>query len=56
MVQNPDNKWVHFGQIPFNDYTKHGDDDRRKRFRVRNSKWANAKKYSPAWLSYHLLW
>jgi hypothetical protein len=56
MVQNPDNKWIHFGQIPFDDYTKHGDDDRRKRFRDRNSKWANAKKYSPAWLSYHLLW
>jgi hypothetical protein len=49
-------KMVHFGQIPYEDYTKHGDKARRDRFRKRNHRWANAPKYSPAFLSYTLLW
>ena len=38
------------------DYTKHGDEKRRDNFRKRNMKWAYARKYSPAWLSFYLLW
>ena len=57
MVLNPNtNKWVHFGQLPYYDYTKHRDEERRERFLKRNSHWASADKYSPAYLSYILLW
>ena len=51
-------KMVHFGQMnpPYEDYTKHGDEKRRENFRNRNHRWANARRYSPAWLSYWLLW
>ena len=49
-------KMIHFGQIPYEDYTKHGDKARRDRFRKRNHRWANAPRYSPAFLSYILLW
>jgi hypothetical protein len=51
-------KMVHFGQFkpPYEDYTKHGDEKRRDNFRKRNMRWAYARKYSPAWLSFHLLW
>jgi len=56
MIMNDDHKLVHFGDLRFSDYTKHLDEDRRKKFRKRNRKWANADKYSPAYLSYHLLW
>ena len=57
MVLNPKtNKMVHFGQMGYEDYTKHHDEKRRELFRKRNHKWATAEKYSPAWLSYYLLW
>ena len=57
MVINPKtSKPVHFGQMSYEDYTKHKDDTRRKKFRDRNHKWANAEKYTPAFLSYYLLW
>ena len=57
MVLNPKtNKIVHFGQMGYEDYTKHQDENRRELFRKRNHKWATAEKYSPAWLSYYLLW
>lgn len=57
MLINPEtNKVVHFGQMGYEDFTKHNDDKRRMLFRKRNAKWANSKKYSPAWLSYYLLW
>lgn len=49
-------KKIHFGQMGFEDYTKHRDMNRRDLFRKRNHKWANAEKYSPSWLSYYLLW
>jgi len=48
-------KMIHFGQFGYEDYTKHGDEKRRDNFRKRNMKWAHARKYSPAWLSYWLL-
>ena len=50
------NKWVHFGQMNFEDFTKHNDEDRRKKFRSRNNKWIYRPIYSPAFLSYILLW
>ena len=57
MVLNPNtNKMVHFGQMGYEDYTKHHDEKRRELFRKRNHKWKDAEKYSPAWLSYYLLW
>ena len=57
MVLNPKtNKMVHFGQMSYEDYTKHHDENRRQLFRKRNHKWKDAEKYSPAWLSYNLTW
>lgn len=57
MILNPDNcKWVHFGQMGFEDYTEHNDKERRKDFLNRNYKWANADKYTPAFMAYHILW
>ena len=59
MVQNPDGKWIHFGQLGFQDYTKHQDEERRKRYLARATKikgnWKNDK-YSPNSLSISLLW
>jgi hypothetical protein len=53
-----ENKMVHFESISpkYEGYTKHGDKKRRDNFRKRNYQWANAPKYSPAWLLYYLLW
>ena len=47
---------VHFGQMGYEDATKHNDSNRINRFRKRNWKWQNSPKYSPAWLSWFLLW
>jgi hypothetical protein len=49
-------RWIHFGASGYQDFTKHHDEKRRANFRRRNTKWANAKPLSPAWLSYFLLW
>jgi len=57
MVLDPKtNKFVHFGSLPFEDYTKHNDLHRLQKFLSRNWKWALYPEYSPAWLSYYLLW
>ena len=57
MILNPENnKWVHFGLMGYEDYTKHKDLQRRNRFRNRNKKWAYAPKYSPAYMAYYILW
>lgn len=57
MVLNPNiNKWIHFGQIGYQDYTKHQDNKRRQLFRLRNQKWAEQDLYTPGYLSYYLLW
>lgn len=55
-VLRPDGKWTHFGLIPYEDYTLHHDEQRRNSFRNRNHRWADADPFSPAFLSYHLLW
>jgi len=57
MIFDPDNnKWVHFGQMGYEDYTKHNDNVRRDNFLKRNKKWNNNDIYSPSFLSYNLLW
>ena len=47
---------IHFGQMGYEDATKHNDTDRINRFKKRNWKWQNSPKYSAAWLSWFLLW
>ena len=47
---------VHFGQMGYEDASKHHDLERVNRFRKRNWKWQFEPKYSPAWLSWFLLW
>lgn len=56
MIKTPEDKWIHFGQIPYEDYTKHQDEERRRLFRNRNKKWKTSPIWSAGWLSYHLLW
>lgn len=56
-ILNPEtNKYVDFGQMGFQDFSLTGSENKRRLFRARNHKWKNAPKYSPAWLSYYLLW
>ena len=50
------NKWVHFGSIDYQDFTKHNDLNRKNLFLKRNYKWKDKPKDSPAYLSYYLLW
>lgn len=50
------NKYQYFGQMLFEDFTKHLDEDRRNRFLNRNKKWANADPYSPAFMAYYIIW
>jgi len=50
------NKFIHFGHIDYEDYTKHKDETRRNAFLTRNSKWLNELPNTPAFLSYILLW
>lgn len=57
MVRNPETgKLVHFGDLFMEDYTKHLDKERRERFRTRNARFKGRDRYSPAYLSYWLLW
>jgi len=56
MVYNEDGKKIHFGSIIHEDFTKHKDTKRRESFRIINKKWKDADKYTPAHLSYYLLW
>lgn len=60
MVFNPESeKWVHFGQMNYYDFTRHNNLDRRNRYLNRamniKGKWKEDK-YSPNNLSIHLLW
>ena len=56
MVQIPDGKIVHFGQMGYEDYTKHKDKIRRKNFQSRNFKWQFEPPYTPSHLSWYILW
>lgn len=56
MIHDDEGHVKHFGLMGYQDYTRHLSKTRRDAFRRRNKHWENAPKYSPAWLSYHLLW
>lgn len=58
MIKSPytRDKWVHFGSMDYQDYTKHKDKERRRKFLIRNHKWKTMPTYTPAFLSYYLLW
>jgi hypothetical protein len=57
MILDPEtNKYIHFGEWSFEDYTKHKDKKRRNEFLKRNHKWKDYPKYSPAYLAYYILW
>jgi hypothetical protein len=56
MVKSPDDKWIHFGEMGYEDFTKHNDKERRENFLARNARWKNAPIYTPRYLSYHFLW
>ena len=56
MVLDPTGKWVHFGAMGYEDYTKHKDENRRKKYHSRMGRFQNADKYSPGYLSLVLLW
>lgn len=53
------NKWIHFGQLGYEDFTKHKNKERRKNYLSRSCKikgnW-KSNKFSPNNLSIHLLW
>ena len=60
MVYDPNTeKMIHFGQMGYEDFTKHKDENRRQRYLNRATKikgnWKD-NKYSPNNLSIHLLW
>jgi len=59
MILNDDDKYIHFGDSRYQDYTKHNDLERRKRYLDRATKikgnWKKDK-YSPNLLSINLLW
>jgi len=50
------NKWVHFGQMGYEDYTHHKDEIRRDKFITRNWKWGDRPPNTPSYLSFHVLW
>jgi hypothetical protein len=57
MLQVPNGrKKIHFGDLSSADYTKHKDEKRLRDFKKRNVKWKDYDTFTPAWLSYHLLW
>ena len=59
MLQNPDGKWIHFGQMGYSDFTRHKDEVRRINYIQRATNiqgdWKDDR-YSPNNLSIHLLW
>jgi hypothetical protein len=60
MVYDPKNeKWVHFGQVGYQDYTRHKNKTRRKNYLTRSrgmkGHW-KSNKYSANNLAMHVLW
>jgi len=60
MILNPlMNKWIHFGQMGYEDFTKHQDEKRRENYLKRTANmrgdWKD-NKYSPNNLSRNILW
>jgi hypothetical protein len=59
MIQDPSGKWIHFGQMGYEDYTKHHDKLRRKRYLTRATQIHGSWKknpYSANNLAIHVLW
>lgn len=59
----PENKWIHFGDKTANTFLDHGDKKRRASYLARakgiknkNGEYTYKIKYTPNYLSYHLLW
>ena len=50
------NKWVHFGAMGYEDYTKHKDKTRRANYLTRSAGIKDSGKYSANQLARHLLW
>ena len=59
MVKNKDDKWIHFGALGYEDYTKHKDKNRQLNYLARATRikgnWRD-NKYSPNNLSINILW
>ena len=52
-------KWIHFGQLGYEDFTKHRDENRRQKYLNRSTKIKGDWKedpYSPNNLSINILW
>jgi len=56
MIHDDEGRVKHFGLMGYKDFTKTGDKQKRDNFRSRNHNWKDAPEYSPANLSYNLLW
>lgn len=56
VYDEPNDKYIHFGEMGYEDYTKHKDEERRQAFKQRNKKWSKQKQLTPGWLAYNLLW
>ena len=56
IYDDKNDKWHHFGDINYEDFTKHKDKKRRERFQIRNHKWSSEPKYSLGYMSYYILW
>jgi hypothetical protein len=59
MIQAPDGKWVHFGQMGYEDFTKHLDPIRRNNYLVRTANMRGDWKdnpYSANNLAREILW
>ena len=50
------NKWIHFGAMGYQDYTKHKDKTRRANYLNRSAGIHDSGKYSANQLARHLLW
>lgn len=49
-------KWIHFGAMGYEDYTKHKNKTRRKNYLTRSAGIHGDSKYSANQLSRHILW
>ena len=56
MIMNDANKWIHFGAMGYQDYTKHKDKTRRANYLNRSAGIHDSGKYSANQLARHLLW
>ena len=56
MIMNPDNKYVHFGDKRYRDFTQHKNKDRQQNYLKRSSNIKENNKYSPNNLSMNILW